>query len=78
MEKRNDARTDDNMAKDNTAPAPKAPDALSASERQRRAARGGRVGGGRPLRREETAPGERGDGPYGDSEPGTPEQHPGV
>jgi len=25
-----------------------------------------------------TAPGERGDGPYGDSEPGTPEQHPGV
>jgi hypothetical protein len=23
-------------------------------------------------------PGERGDGPYGDSEPGTPERHPGV
>jgi len=78
MEKRNGARTDDKTAKGTSAPAPKAPDALSASERQRRAARGGRVGGGRPLRREETAPGERGDGPYGDSEPGTPEQHPGV
>ena len=78
MEKRNGARTDDKTAKGTSAPAPKAPDALSASERQRRAARGGRVGGGRPLRREETAPGERGDGPYGDSEPGTHEQHPGV
>ena len=75
MENRNNARTDDESAKGQ---ASKAPDALSASERQRRAARGGRVGGGRPLRREETAPGERGDGPYGDSEPGTPEQHPGV
>jgi len=78
MEKRNGARTDDKTAKGTTAPAPKAPDALSASERQRRAARGGRAGGGRPLRREETAPGERGDAPYGDSEPGAPEPHPGV
>jgi hypothetical protein len=72
MEKRNDPRTDDKAAKRKSAPAPTAPDALSASERQRRAARSGRDGGGRPLRREETAPGERGDGPYGDSEPGTP------
>jgi hypothetical protein len=78
MEKRNDARTDDKPATEKTAPAPMAPDALSASERQRRAARVGRDGGGRPLRREETAPGERGDGPYGDSEPGTPEEQPGV
>jgi hypothetical protein len=51
-------------------PAPGAPDILSASEPERRAARKGRDGEGRPLNAEETAPGERGDGPYGDSEPG--------
>lgn len=53
-------------------PAPQAPDALAASERERRAARDSRAGG-RPLWPEETAPGERGDAPYGDSEPGRPE-----
>jgi len=53
-------------------PAPHAPDALAASERERRAARESRAGG-RPLWPEETAPGERGDAPYGDSEPGRPE-----
>ena len=70
-------RKPDANAKPRTAPAPHAPDALSASERERGAARGSRAGG-RPLRPEETAPGERGDGPYGDSEPGRPEEHPGV
>ena len=59
------------------APAPHAPDALGASERERRAAREPRAGG-RPLQREETAPGERGDAPYGDSEPGWPEENPGI
>lgn len=60
-----------------TTPAPSAPDALSASERERRAARPPRKRG-RPLRAEETAPGERGDAPYGDSEPGRPDERPGV
>jgi hypothetical protein len=60
-----------------TTPAPSAPDALSASERERRAARTPRAGG-RPLHPEETAPGERGDGPYGDSEPGRRDERPGV
>ena len=59
------------------APAPHAPDTLSGSEHERRAARESRPGG-RPLWPEETAPGERGDGPYGDSEPGRPEERPGV
>ncbi|HXU91058.1 MAG TPA: hypothetical protein VFQ62_19605 [Methylomirabilota bacterium] len=45
------------------------PDALNAAERERRAERQGRDSAGRPLHEEETAPGERGDGPYGDSEP---------
>ena len=45
------------------------PDTLNEAERERRAEREGRAVGGRPLHREETAPGERGDGPYGDSEP---------
>ena len=58
-------------------PAPGAPDALNESERKRRAARASRSGG-RPLHREETAPGERGDAPYGDSEPGRSEERPGV
>jgi len=79
VEKRNDERRrDDQDAKRTTTPAPHAPDALGASERERRAARAGRDGAGRPLRREETAPGERGDGPYGDSEPGAPDKAPGV
>ena len=68
---------DDASAKHTTSPAPGAPDALSASERHRRAARTRRAGG-RPLGREETAPGERGDAPYGDSEPGRPNERPGV
>jgi hypothetical protein len=67
----------DTSARPKPAPAPHAPDALSASERKRRAAREPRRGG-RPLRREETAPGERGDGPYGDSEPGRRDERPGV
>ncbi len=44
------------------------PDALDDADRERRAEREGRDVEGRPLNREETAPGERGDGPYGDSE----------
>jgi hypothetical protein len=70
-------RKTDSSAESKPAPAPKAPDALGASERERRAAREPRKGG-RPLQREETAPGERGDAPYGDSEPGRPEEKPGV
>jgi hypothetical protein len=70
-----DERKQDGKEKD--APAPHAPDTLSSSERERRAAREPRAGG-RPLWPEETAPGERGDGPYGDSEPGRPEERPGV
>src|SRR5437762_616603 len=58
-------------------PTPHAPDRLGASEQGRRAAREPRAGG-RPLQREETAPGERGDAPYGDSEPGRPEENPGI
>lgn len=54
------------------------PDALNQAERERRAERGARNVEGRPLHREETAPGERGDGPYGDSEPGAPGDRPGV
>jgi hypothetical protein len=72
-----DERKTDSGTASKPAPAPHAPDALAASERKRRAAREPRAGG-RPLRREETAPGERGDGPYGDSEPGRPEEKPGV
>jgi hypothetical protein len=44
------------------------PDALNGAERERRAEREGRDVEGRPLHAEETAPGERGDGPYGDTE----------
>jgi hypothetical protein len=68
---------DDASPKHTTAPAPDAPDALNASERERRAARSPHASG-RPLWPEETAPGERGDAPYGDSEPGRPEDRPGV
>ena len=53
------------------------PDALDA-ERERRAKREGRDAGGRPLHDEETAPGERGDGPYGDSEPKVRGDRPGT
>jgi hypothetical protein len=42
------------------------PDALDDADRERRAEREGRDVEGRPLRGEETAPGEQGDGPYGD------------
>jgi len=59
------------------AAAPHAPDTLTESEHERRAARNARSGG-RPLWPEEEAPGERGDGPYGDSEPGRRKERPGV
>jgi hypothetical protein len=68
---------DDATAEKKTAPAPGAPATLSASEPERRAARTPRADG-RPLWPEETAPGERGDAPYGDSEPGKPKDRPGV
>ena len=55
-----------------------APDGLSDSEAERRAEREGRDAEGRPLRGEETAPGERGDGPYGDSEPRVRGDRPGT
>ena len=54
------------------------PDALSEPERERRAEREGRDVEGRPLHAEETAPGERGDGPYGDSEPRVRGDRPGT
>ena len=54
------------------------PDALNDSERERRAKREGRDVEGRPLHREETAPGERGDAPYGDSEPAVRGDRPGT
>ncbi len=54
------------------------PDALNDAERERRAERKGRDGAGRPLHAEETAPGERGDGPYADSEPRTGGDRPGT
>jgi hypothetical protein len=56
----------------------RSPDVLSESERERRADREGRDVEGRPLRSEETAPGERGDGPYGDSEPRVRGERPGT
>jgi hypothetical protein len=55
-----------------------APDALGDSEAERRAERKGRDGEGRPLHPEETSPGERGDGPYGDSEPRVRGDRPGT
>jgi hypothetical protein len=54
------------------------PDALNDAERERRAEREGRDIEGRPLRGEETAPGECGDGPYGDSEPRVRGDRPGT
>lgn len=54
------------------------PDALNESESERRAERRGLDAEGRPLHPEETAPGERGDGPYGDSEPGVRGDRPGT
>ena len=59
-------------------PAPHSPDALSDPESERRAEREGRNVEGRPLHAEETAPGERGDGPYGDSEPRVRGDRPGT
>ena len=53
-------------------------DKLNQAERERRAERESRDVDGRPLRREETAPGERGDGPYGDSEPKVSGDRPGT
>jgi hypothetical protein len=55
-----------------------APDSLNEAERERRARREGHDLDGRPLRPEETAPGERGDGPYGDSEPKVSGDRPGT
>jgi hypothetical protein len=72
-----DKDKDGESQKKKNAPAPGAPDTLSASEPERRAARTPRADG-RPLWPEETAPGERGDAPYGDSEPGKPTERPGV
>lgn len=46
----------------------KAEDRLAETDEERRAARKGRDDDGRPVRQDETAPGERGDAPYGDSE----------
>jgi hypothetical protein len=54
------------------------PDALNDAERERRAKREGRDAEGRPLHAEETAPGERGDGPYGDTEPKVRGDRPGT
>jgi len=56
----------------------RSPDTLSEAERERRAEREGRDVEGRPLNDEETAPGERGDGPYGDSEPRVRGDRPGT
>jgi hypothetical protein len=67
--------TDD---RDKTTHPAASPDALNDAERERRARREGRDVEGRPLHREETAPGERGDGPYGDSEPRVRGDRPGV
>lgn len=57
---------------------PATPDALTESDALRRAKREGRDVEGRPLHAEETAPGERGDGPYGDSEPRVRGDRPGT
>lgn len=78
MDQRKDEQTDQRKdGETKKAPAPHAPDTLTQSERERRAAREARAGG-RPLWPDETAPGERGDAPYGDSEPGRREERPGV
>ncbi len=56
----------------------KAEDRLNEADEERGAARPGRDAEGRPVHTDETAPGERGDGPYGDSEPGEPGPRPGT
>jgi hypothetical protein len=56
----------------------KAEDRLNEADEERRATRPGRDTKGRPVRKDETAPGERSDGPYGDSEPGTPGKRAGT
>jgi hypothetical protein len=48
----------------------KADDRLAEADDERRAKRKGLDGDGRPLREDETAPGERSDAPYGDAEKG--------
>jgi hypothetical protein len=53
-------------------------DSLDDADLERRARREGRNLEGRPLNAEETAPGERGDGPYGDSEPRVRGDRPGT
>jgi hypothetical protein len=57
---------------------PVAEDVLNTAERERRAERNVPGRGGRPLHGEETAVGEIGDEPYGDSEPGNPDARPGT
>jgi hypothetical protein len=57
---------------------PEAEDKLNEADNERQAAREGRDAEGRPLRGDETAPGERSDGPYGDSEPGKRARRPGT
>jgi hypothetical protein len=64
--------------KDTTREPTPSPDALDDADRERRAEREGRDVEGRPLHAEETAPGERGDGPYGDSEPRVSGDRPGA
>jgi hypothetical protein len=43
-------------------------DRLAEADEERRAARKGHDEDGRPVRQDETAPGEQSDAPYGDSE----------
>jgi hypothetical protein len=56
----------------------KAEDRMNEADEERGAARAARDDEGRPVQEDETAPGERGDGPYGDSEPGKPGKRPGT
>ena len=56
----------------------RAEDRMNEADEERRAARAGRDTEGRPVHEDETAPGEHGDGPYGDSEPGKPGRRPGT
>jgi hypothetical protein len=56
----------------------KSEDRMNEAAEERRAARKGHDAEGRPVRKDETAPGERSDGPYGDSEPGTSGTRPGT
>jgi hypothetical protein len=54
------------------------PDVLSQPDAERRAEREGHDAEGRPVHAEETAPGERGDAPYGDSERAVRGDRPGT